>query len=51
MLSGSGRQHIFTVPWMVLWPGLALASVVYAISMFGGAVRDILGPRGSDTLR
>ena len=45
MLSGSGRRYMFLAPWMVIWPGLALASVVYAINMFGDAVRDILDPR------
>ena len=45
MLSGMGRIHMFQAPWMVIWPGLALASVVYGINMFGDAMRDILDPR------
>ncbi len=45
MLSGSGRSYMDRAPWMVIWPGLALASVVYGINMFGDAVRDILDPR------
>ena len=45
MLSGSGRAYMFKGPWMVIWPGLALASVVYGINMFGDAVRDLLDPR------
>jgi len=45
MLSGSGRKYMFRAPWMVIWPGLALATVVYGINMFGDAVRDILDPR------
>ena len=45
MLSGTGRTYMFQAPWMVIWPGLALASVVYAINMFGDAVRDLLDPR------
>ena len=45
MLSGAGRNYMFKAPWMVLWPGLALASVVYGINMFGDAVRDLLDPR------
>ena len=32
-------------PWIVLWPGLALASVVYGINIFGDAVRDLVDPR------
>ncbi len=45
MLSGSARFHMFKAPWMVIWPGLALATVVYGINMFGDAVRDLLDPR------
>jgi len=30
---------------MAIWPGLALATVVYGVNMFGDAVRDILDPR------
>ena len=45
MLSGSGRAYMFQAPWMAFWPGLALASVVYGINMFGDAVRDLLDPR------
>jgi peptide/nickel transport system permease protein len=45
MLSGSGRQFMLTAPWMALWPGLALAIVVFGINMLGDAVRDILDPR------
>jgi len=45
MLSQSGRDHMFQAPWMVIWPGLALSTVVYGINMFGDAVRDLLDPR------
>jgi len=45
MLSGSARQYMFQAPWMVIWPGLALSTVVYGINMFGDAVRDLLDPR------
>ncbi len=45
MLSGSGRSYMYLAPWMVIWPGLALATVVYGINIFGDAVRDILDPR------
>ena len=45
MLSGSGRTYMFQAPWMALWPGVALAIVVYGVNMFGDAVRDILDPR------
>lgn len=45
MISGAGREYMFQAPWMVLWPGLALAIVVYGINMFGDAVRDLIDPR------
>ena len=32
-------------PRLALWPGLCLTIVVYALSMFGDAVRDLLDPR------
>jgi len=45
MLSGAGRKYMTSAPWMAIWPGLALAIVVYGINMLGDAVRDILDPR------
>lgn len=45
MLSGSGRTHMIRAPWMMIWPGLFLAMVVYGFNMFGDAVRDLLDPR------
>ncbi len=45
MLSGSGRSYMYHAPWMAIWPGLALAITVYAVNMFGDAVRDLLDPR------
>lgn len=45
MLSGSARRYMFLAPWMAIWPGLALSIVVYGVSMFGDALRDILDPK------
>ncbi len=45
MLSGAGRQYMLLAPWMALWPGLALAIVVYGVNMLGDALRDLLDPR------
>jgi len=45
MLGGMGRWYMQKAPWMVIWPGLALSTVVYGINMFGDALRDILDPR------
>ncbi len=45
MLSGSGRTFMFQGPWLALAPGLCLTVVVYAINVFGDALRDLLDPR------
>ena len=45
MLSGSGRTFMFQGPWLVLFPGLSLTLVVYAINVYGDALRDIFDPR------
>ena len=45
MLGSVGRDYMLQAPWIVLWPGLALASVVYGINIFGDAVRDLVDPR------
>jgi peptide/nickel transport system permease protein len=45
MLAGSGRAYMYQGPWLALAPGLCLTIVVYAINMFGDALRDLLDPR------
>jgi len=45
MLNTEGRRFMLRNPWLAVWPGLALALVVYAVSMFGDAIRDLLDPR------
>lgn len=45
MLSSDGRRYMYMAPWLAVWPGLALAIVVYGVNMLGDAVRDILDPR------
>lgn len=45
MLSGSGRTFMFQGPWLVIFPGLCLTLVVYAINVFGDALRDLFDPR------
>jgi len=45
MLSQSAQKYMYLAPWMVIWPGLALATVVYGVNILGDAVRDIIDPR------
>jgi peptide/nickel transport system permease protein len=45
MLGTVGRDFMLQAPWLVFWPGLALALVVYGVNIFGDAVRDLVDPR------
>jgi peptide/nickel transport system permease protein len=45
MLSGAGRTYMYLGPWLALAPGLCLTVVVYAINVYGDALRDLLDPR------
>ena len=45
MLSGAGRSFMTMAPWLALAPGLCITLVVYAINVFGDALRDMLDPR------
>ena len=45
MLSGEGRRFMEIRPSLALLPGLALATVIYGVNMFGDAVRDLFDPR------
>ena len=53
MLSGTGRTYMYLGPWLALAPGLSLTLVVYAINVYGDALRDLLDPRmrGASGLR
>ena len=44
MLFGA-EEFIESAPWMIWFPGLAIALAVFAFNMFGDAVRDVLDPR------
>ncbi len=45
MLSGSARSYMYLAPWLAVAPGICLTIVVYAINVFGDALRDLLDPR------
>lgn len=45
MLAADGRAYMFAAPWMLWGPTIALAIMVFAINMFGDAIRDVLDPR------
>jgi ABC-type dipeptide/oligopeptide/nickel transport system permease subunit len=44
MLS-AGRDFMNRAPWLMLYPGLAIALTVFAFNMLGDALREVLDPR------
>ena len=44
MLSGS-RQYIRNYPYMVIFPGLAIAVTVLSLNLLGDGLRDAMDPR------
>jgi peptide/nickel transport system permease protein/oligopeptide transport system permease protein len=45
MLSES-RSYLFTAPWLMLYPGIALLLTVLAFLLLGDALRDALDVKG-----
>ena len=45
MLRGATKQYIGIGPWLPVFPGLAIAVVVFAWNLLGDALRDVLDPR------
>lgn len=45
MLSGAAQTYVQVAPWLAVFPGLAIAVVVFGINLLGDALRDTLDPR------
>ena len=45
MLSRESRVYMEQAWWLALFPGLALAIVVWGVNMLGDGLRDVLDPR------
>ena len=45
MLTGATQQYVEVGPWLAVFPGLAIAIVVFAWNLLGDALRDVLDPR------
>ena len=45
MLSGQVLQYFANAPWIGLFPGAALTTVVFGVNVFGDALRDTLDPK------
>lgn len=42
------REHMETLPYLAIFPGLAISFAVLAFNLFGDGLRDILDPRLAD---
>ena len=45
MLQVASRNYVSVSPWLGVFPGLAIAIVVFSWNMLGDALRDVLDPR------
>ena len=45
LITGEGRDLLFSAPWLCIVPGIAIALLTFCSSMFGDAIRDLLDPR------
>ncbi len=45
MLNGAAQRYVELAPWLGVFPGLAIAIVVYAWNLLGDSLRDVLDPR------
>jgi ABC-type dipeptide/oligopeptide/nickel transport system permease subunit len=45
MLTGAAQNYVKVAPWLGVFPGLAIAIVVFAWNLLGDALRDVLDPR------
>ena len=45
MLRGATKKYVGVGPWLAVFPGLAIAVVVYSWNLLGDALRDVLDPR------
>ena len=41
----AARQFLSEAPWMAVWPGLAIVTVVIAFNLLGDALNDVLNPQ------
>ena len=45
LMVSEARQYLFRNPWMMVWPGLAIALVAIGFNLLGDGLRDALNPR------
>jgi peptide/nickel transport system permease protein len=45
LILAQGRNYILRAPWILIFPGTAIAITVLSFNLFGDGVRDLLDPR------
>ena len=45
MLSYAAQKLVQVAPWLIFFPGLAIALAVFSVNLLGDALRDVLDPR------
>jgi peptide/nickel transport system permease protein len=45
LMVAEARSYLFRNPWMMVWPGLAIALVAIGFNLLGDGLRDALNPR------
>jgi peptide/nickel transport system permease protein len=45
MLSGAAADFYQQAPWMIVFPGIAISTAVFAFNLFGDSLRDWLDPK------
>ena len=45
LMVSESLQYLFRNPWMMVWPGLAIALVAIGFNLLGDGLRDALNPR------
>jgi len=44
-LASDGINHVFTAPWLIVFPGLTILLISLAFNLVGDGLRDVLDPR------
>ncbi len=45
LMISEARAYMHHSPWMLVWPGLAIATVAIGFNLLGDGLRDALNPR------
>jgi peptide/nickel transport system permease protein len=45
MLTLGAAKYVEVAPWLAIFPGIAIALVVFSVNLFGDSLRDVLDPK------